>query len=87
MTNLWDSRFEDLLRQAVPLLAAGPIDPAQDLRTAGLDSMGSVQLLLQLESAFGVLIPDEALTKETFETPADLWRVVHSLIGTDTPDR
>lgn len=69
----------------MPLLAEGSIDPAQDLRDAGLHSMGSVELLLQLESTYEVLVPDEALTKETFETPADLWRVVESLL--DAVDR
>ena len=47
--------------------------------------MGSVELLLQLEFTYEVLVPDEALTKETFETPADLWRVVESLL--DAVDR
>ena len=61
MTNPpWDNRFEELLRRAVPLLAEGSIDPAQDLRDAGLHSMGSVELLLQLESTYEVLVPDEA---------------------------
>jgi acyl carrier protein len=47
--------------------------------------MGSVELLLQLESAYDIVVPDEALTKENLETPAALWRVIESLIGVDAP--
>lgn len=45
MTDTWDTRFEDLLRQAVPSLLPGAIDPTEDLRNAGPDSTGSVELL------------------------------------------
>jgi acyl carrier protein len=87
MTNVWDSRFEEILRSAVPRLADRPIEPGQDLRDAGLDSMGSVELLLQLESVYDILVPDEMLTIETFETPADLWRVVNAVLREKTPER
>jgi acyl carrier protein len=38
--------------------------------------MGVVQLLAELEDAFGVELPDEALTEETFETVGSLWSAV-----------
>ncbi|MFI6991742.1 phosphopantetheine-binding protein [Nonomuraea wenchangensis] len=81
MTYMWDSQFEELLRQAVPSLQSGAIDPAEDLQNAGLDSIASVELLLQIEAAYDIIIPDEALTQQTFTTPCTLWGVVAPLIG------
>ncbi|CAM5506372.1 hypothetical protein SALBM311S_05428 [Streptomyces alboniger] len=86
MTDTWDSRFEELLRSAAPMLPAGSIDPSEDLRNAGLDSMASVELLLQIESTYAIVVPDEALTQQTFATPRDLWAVVAPLVGVDTRD-
>jgi diaminopimelate decarboxylase len=79
MASPWDPQFEALLRQSLPRLAGGEVNPDEDLRSAGLDSMASVELLLQVESAYNVSIPDEALTQQTFATPGNLWRVVESL--------
>jgi acyl carrier protein len=81
MTGNWDDRFEVLLRKAVPLLTDGPIDPALNLRDAGLDSMASVEFLLNIEAAYGIVIPDESLTQESFASPSTLWRVVLSARG------
>jgi acyl carrier protein len=38
----------------------------------GLDSMAAVNLLLDLEQAFDVQIPDDLLSAETFETFASV---------------
>ena len=46
------------------------------LRRLGLDSMESVSLLLDLEEAFGVTLPDDSLTAETFATAGNLFAAV-----------
>ncbi|MFB8396971.1 phosphopantetheine-binding protein [Streptomyces yangpuensis] len=70
----WDQRFEDLLREYLPFLSADePLTPETDLRDAGLDSLGTVELLGSLESAYDVRFVDEALNLDTFATPASLW--------------
>ena len=72
--------FRSLLRQTVPLLP-DDLDPAADLRALGLDSLASVRLLVEIESAFDITVPDELLTRSMFETPAGLWDVVRGLLA------
>ena len=50
------------------------------LEALGLDSMTAIELLLDLEQTFGVLLPDALLTAETFRTPATLEVAVRSLL-------
>ncbi|MEE1748366.1 phosphopantetheine-binding protein [Streptomyces sp. NPDC059118] len=76
----WDPAFEDLLHQTLPRLAArGPLAADASLRAAGLDSLAMVELLVQVEQAYGISIPDENLVADTFATPAQLWDVVSAL--------
>ena len=76
----WDERFESVVRANVPVLAADqPLLPGASLYDLGLDSMGTIQLLLDLEETFGVTFPDDALKPEVFATPGTLWEVVREL--------
>jgi acyl carrier protein len=66
-------RLITLLRPFLRLLPAEadlPMDA--ELGRLGLDSMQSIELLMALEQEFGVTIPDEKITVETFATPANL---------------
>jgi nodulation protein F len=77
----WSQDFENLLRRHLP--EAGPDRPlSTDARLfdLGLDSFGTVELLVALEHTFDVLLPDEALTEETFFTAGSLWQVVSGLL-------
>lgn len=78
----WLSEYEAILRPYLPTLgpesALGPEDRLPDL---GLDSMGTVGLLIELEDAFAVSLPDELLTMETFETPVSIRKVIETLRG------
>lgn len=47
---------------------SGPITAETDLFTAGLDSMGIMQLLLAIEDRFGVAMDPADLSKENFST-------------------
>jgi acyl carrier protein len=49
-----------------------PIPPGEALGKLGLDSMAAINLLLDLETTFGIQIPDDLLSAETFETLANL---------------
>ena len=42
------------------------------LKELGLDSMQAVELLLDLEDELGIVLPDDAMTAETFATPGSL---------------
>jgi acyl carrier protein len=69
--------FEKLLRTYLPLLADDvPLTPGQLLADLGLDSLSTVGLLVDVEDAFGVQFPDDALTPDTFATASSLWAVV-----------
>ena len=65
--------FDAILRKRLKHLdvdSALPDDaPLQEL---GLDSMQAVELLLDLEDELGIVLPDDAMTAETFATPGSL---------------
>lgn len=78
--NDWMDEYEPVLRPYLPLLEAetelGPEDRLSDF---GLDSMGTVGLLIAMEDTFSVSIPDELLATTTFDTPASLRQVIEGL--------
>jgi acyl carrier protein len=45
----------------------------------GLDSVGFVELRVQVEDRFGVTVPDEDFTPETFATIGDLVELLNRL--------
>jgi acyl carrier protein len=72
-----EARLITLLRPFLRLLPADadlPMDA--ELGKLGLDSMQSIELLMALEQEFGVTIPDEKITVETFATPANLLSLI-----------
>lgn len=83
MSATWDGRFETVIRSNLQFLEADqPLDPKGSLFDLGLDSMGTIQLLLELEETFEVTFPDEVLTAETFATAGSLWKVLGQLDST-----
>jgi acyl carrier protein len=74
---MWDIQFEQQLRRFLPYLAADePLEADTELRDFGLDSMATVELLAELESAYQVRFADDALSLETFQTPTVLWQAL-----------
>ncbi len=72
-----EERLIALLRPFLRLLpadAALPMDA--ELGRLGLDSLQSIDLLMALEQEFGVTIPDEKITVESFTTPAHVLALV-----------
>ncbi|MFG2607168.1 phosphopantetheine-binding protein [Streptomyces sp. NPDC048514] len=85
MTAPWAEfeQFETLLRAHLPLAAPdSALSPDASLTDLGLDSLGTVGLLVDLEQEFGITVPDDALSGETFATAGALWGVVERLLPT-----
>jgi acyl carrier protein len=82
----WPDSFEDILRSCLPVLPDGkPLAADMTLTELGLDSLGMVTLMLELEETFGISFPDESLTPETFATGRSLWSVAAGLMA-GSPD-
>jgi non-ribosomal peptide synthetase component F/acyl carrier protein len=74
----WDDTFERLIQEAVS--SDEPVQPDMPLSEAGLDSLATVGLLVALEKAYGVTLPDELLVVDMFRTPRTLWKEVADLL-------
>jgi acyl carrier protein len=75
--------FRKTLLTHLPYADSAEFTAADDLAALGLNSMGVVQLLTDLEETFGLELPDELITEETFGTVGSLWEVVGRLVGAD----
>lgn len=74
------TRLLEMARPAAPGLLEAPGDPqAVNLRDAGLTSIAAVRLMLEIEAAFDIAIPDGELTPENFATLASIGRLVARL--------
>jgi len=47
----------------------------------GLDSMSAIDLVIDIEETFGIVLPEELLVRETFATFPALQAAVRSLVG------
>jgi acyl carrier protein len=78
----WDREFEALVRGAASRLPADtPLDAGLDLSAHGLDSVEVVALIMRVETAYGIAIPDELLQYANFATPGALWAVLEKVRG------
>ncbi|GJD77538.1 acyl carrier protein [Methylobacterium gregans] len=59
---------------------AGEISEDENLFDKGLDSFGSVQLMLALEEHFDVEFPDHLLSRKSFSTIRSIRETVSSLV-------
>ena len=73
-------RYRRLLIDSTPHLDADELEPDSRLADLGVDSISLLQLIVQLEQAFDLSIPDEAFSPETFESVESLWLVVSGLM-------
>ena len=75
-----DERIRELLREFAPDL---PAERAQardaSLHDAGLTSMATVRLMLAIEAAYGLAIPDADLTPENFRSIATIEALIARL--------
>jgi len=74
-------KFEETLRRHLRFVAPDESIPHEvSLASIGLDSIGTINLLLDIEKTFSVTIPGAVLTPETFRTRATLENVVATLV-------
>lgn len=70
-------RLLDLLRPKLRFLKADDVLTLDsDLGKLGLDSMASIDLLMDLEAQMGVEIPEESMETDTFSTPRHLLAII-----------
>ena len=75
----WDGDFQKVLRAYLNLLEDSAALPADAyLSSLGLSPLKSIQLVLDIEEAYRISVPDELLS-EMFETAGTLWKTVQSL--------
>ena len=80
------SEVEIVLRRNLPALPAEEVIPTEArLADLGLDSIGVISLLLDLEESLGISIPFELLTVETFQTRGSLEAAVQTLAVASSP--
>ena len=78
----WDQSFERVLRSHLPQLPPeAPLEADLALSTLGLESIGMMRLLVSLEAAYGIVLPDEAVAPATFRTARTIWSAVSAQAG------
>lgn len=73
------SDFQDILRRHLPFSGEGELGNDDDLSDLGLDSMGLVALMADIEDRYDVELPDEFVAETTFATVGSLWSAVLEL--------
>jgi acyl carrier protein len=75
-------RLTDIVRQHAPNLPSDAVAAVRaNLSDAGLTSMAAVRLMLSIEAAFAIAIPDADLTPEHFATIAAMQALVERLLA------
>lgn len=72
--------FQNILRSHLPYADAGDFSASDELAGLGLDSMGVVRLLADIEDRYDIELPDDLLNEETFDSVGSLWQALSALI-------
>lgn len=76
-TGKMDARLEDIVREYCPDLEPHvALDPDDNLADLGLNSVGTIGILVAVEEAFSVSLSDEDMSFETFSSVSSLRRTV-----------
>jgi acyl carrier protein len=59
---------------------AAELPPDTPLFELGVDSLAILSIIIDVEARFGITLPEEAMTAETFATAASLWSVVDATL-------
>ncbi|WP_078557199.1 phosphopantetheine-binding protein [Bacillus alkalicellulosilyticus] len=70
------SRFEEIMREHV----VDQFDMERELSNMGIDSLGTIDLILDLEDAFDIEFPDEYLNEESFKNGNSIWGSINEII-------
>ena len=63
-----NNRIIEMVREIVESASSSQLGPDDDLRMAGLTSLGMVKLMMAVEVAFNVSVPDEDLSPDNFRS-------------------
>jgi len=74
----WPDTFETILRRHLPLAGDIPLDD-RSLIDLGLDSRALISILVEIEDAYEVEFPDDAINLQIFGNAVTLWDTVESL--------
>lgn len=73
-------RFVEIVRSNLRTdQAPPPLGLDSRLPELGLDSLGTVSIIMAAEREFDVIFPDEALSLDTFETLGTAWELICGL--------
>lgn len=75
--------IRDLVARQLPDEGGRELTPDLPLRDAGLNSLGTVATLVAIESEFGLSLPDELVTPETFHSVRTLTAAVASVVDAE----
>lgn len=75
--------FQNILRAHLPYADSGDFSAADEPAGLGLDSMGVVRLLADVEDRYDIELPDDILNEETFATIGSLWQALDALLTAD----
>ncbi|WP_214324768.1 phosphopantetheine-binding protein [Nonomuraea sediminis] len=77
--NRLDEQYRLLLLRHLPGVTAEQLLMDARLPDLGLDSLSTIQVLLEIEDEFMISIPDELMTLDTFSTVGSLYSVIREL--------
>jgi acyl carrier protein len=81
MDALSDAVIAILRRHLPPEGGAAPADPDALLSACGLDSLKTVEFILDLERCLSIRLPPEAMIVENFQTVRTVVQTVHRIRG------
>lgn len=73
----------DLVARQLPDAVGIDLTPDLPLREAGLNSLGTVATLVAIENEFGLSLPDELITPETFHSVRTLAAALAFVVDAD----
>jgi acyl carrier protein len=73
-------RIEDLVAGMLARKGLAPAGRGDNLRDAGVTSLDMVNLMLAVEEAFGLELPQEAMTPENFRSVESIETLVAGLL-------
>jgi acyl carrier protein len=76
-----NNRIAEMVRQVMNETARTSIGLDQDLRSMGLTSMGMVKLMMAVEVAFNISVPDDDLHPDNFGSVRAIEALVARLAG------
>ena len=72
-------KLKDIFVQKIPALDVNSLNPEEDIRALGIDSLDFVELIFEIETIFDIEIPTEMLPK--ISTVKSLVEIIETTLG------